>query len=158
MVYEDQYMLSVYTVVLQNIGIETQWRKWWLSIFLSISTDTLYWRVLSVAPLTSIKVMYYLQMFRRFLKGANIPVPQNWSLVDIWSFTHIAWGCVFGFLLPPVYAFMLLALYEPLEVYVLSPIAYKQFGIVFGNEGLANSLADLVFNAIGIALALYLFG
>ena len=46
-------------------------------------------------------------------------------------------------------------LYEPFEVMVLYPFLYENFGIVFGNETLINSLSDIVFNCGGVALGYF---
>lgn len=60
-----------------------------------------------------------------------------------------------GWLVDPFIGLLVMALWEPLEVLVLSPILMKR-GIVFGHESLRNSLSDIVFDAAGIILGYYL--
>lgn len=59
-----------------------------------------------------------------------------------------------GWTLPPLVAFILAALYEPFEVFVLSPLLMKR-GIVFGYEALPNSLSDIFFDALGIVIGYF---
>ncbi|MDQ2973269.1 MAG: hypothetical protein M3Q79_02200 [bacterium] len=54
-------------------------------------------------------------------------------------------------LLGPVWAFAITVLWEPFELFVVSPIAAK-FGIVFGYETIRNTLSDIIFDAIGVGL------
>lgn len=55
----------------------------------------------------------------------------------------------------PVPTLIIVTLWEPIEVFVLSPILSKA-GITFGYETLRNSLSDTVFNCIGVLGALLL--
>lgn len=55
----------------------------------------------------------------------------------------------------PLLAFALMVLYEPFEVLVLSQFLYDNFGIVYGNEALINSMMDIIVNTAGIAVGYY---
>ncbi len=81
-------------------------------------------------------------------------VTRNDSLVDPWSGVHLATGVLFGWLLTPWLAILLLVLWEPVEVLVISPLLAKR-GIVFGQETLRNSLSDIVFDIAGWALGYF---
>ena len=50
---------------------------------------------------------------------------------------------------------MLLVLYEPIEVFLVSPFMYKNFGVVFGNEGITNSPSDIAFGIVGLGIGFY---
>lgn len=76
---------------------------------------------------------------------------RNDRLVDFWSFTHIAWGIGLTVYLQPWIALALLVLWEPLEILVLSPL-FARAGFVFGHETIRNSLSDIVFDVIGVAI------
>lgn len=76
--------------------------------------------------------------------------PLNTRHWDNWSFVHLASGVLFGWFMNPVAAFALLAFYEPVEIFLLSPYLYRRFRIVFGNEAWNNALVDLVCNTVGI--------
>lgn len=60
-----------------------------------------------------------------------------------------------AWLIGPVAAFIVVTLWEPLEIFVLSPLLAKR-GIVFGYETWRNSLSDIVFNTLGISSAILL--
>lgn len=79
--------------------------------------------------------------------------PRNSSLFDKWSLVHISSGIVAAVLMPPLLAIIILALWEPLEIFVLSPFMAR-FGIIFGHESLKNSLADIFFNIIGVIIGI----
>lgn len=76
---------------------------------------------------------------------------RNDALVDIWSLVHVATGIVLGWIMSPFVALLIMTLWEPIEILVLSPFLAR-FGILFGHESLRNSLSDIVFNCIGISL------
>lgn len=76
---------------------------------------------------------------------------RNGNLFDTWSIVHLCTGIVFGWLMNPFAAMVLMTLWEPFEIMVLSPLLAKR-GIVFGYESLRNSLSDIVFNTAGILL------
>jgi hypothetical protein len=82
---------------------------------------------------------------------------RNDSLFDGWSIVHLLTGVAMGWVLSPFVALLLMVLWEPLEILVLSPILAK-FGIVFGYETLRNSLSDIFFDAIGIIIGAYILG
>src|SRR5688500_6150579 len=81
--------------------------------------------------------------------------PRNVHLVDWWSATHVVWGVVLSVLIGPFIAVVLLTLWEPFEVLVLSRLAARR-GWDFGHEALTNSLMDIVFDVLGVLLATFL--
>jgi len=80
---------------------------------------------------------------------------RNNVLLDKWSLVHITSGVLLGWLLPPILALVLLVLWEPLEILVLSPLLHK-VGINFGYETLKNSLSDIVYDVIGFLIGYYI--
>ena len=80
------------------------------------------------------------------------PPPRNARLYDAWSTVHILTGILFGLIFPILPAFVVMVLWEPLEVLLLSPFLMRR-GIIFGYEALPNSLTDILFDAVGIALS-----
>ena len=74
---------------------------------------------------------------------------------DWWTLTHVAWGIVLVFFLTPFWALVLLVLWEPFEVGVLSPLLAR-FGICFGDEALRNSMGDIIGDVAGVAIGWYL--
>jgi hypothetical protein len=80
--------------------------------------------------------------------------PRNGRLVDWWSLTHVAWGIILSLLVGPFAALVLLSLWEPFEILVLSRIA-AHLGVDFGHEALENSLMDLIFNVLGVLIATF---
>lgn len=79
----------------------------------------------------------------------------NDSLFDVWSLVHLAVGICLGWLMAPLVALILMAAHEPFEVKVLSPWLARH-GIVYGYEALRNSLSDIFFDAVGIAIGYWL--
>ena len=77
--------------------------------------------------------------------------PRNDKLADVWSIVHFATGVAAGWVIAPFVALLILVLWEPLEILVLSPLLAR-FNILFGHETLRNSLSDIVFDAAGVAL------
>lgn len=77
---------------------------------------------------------------------------RNDTLVDIWSLVHIGSSGALAWLLGPLPAFIIVTLWEPFEIFVLSPLLAKR-GIIFGYESWRNSLSDIFFNSAGIFLA-----
>lgn len=75
---------------------------------------------------------------------------RNDSLVDAWSLVHLFTGVLLGWLVNPFWALVAMVLWEPFEIFILSPI-FAQFHITFGYETLRNSLSDIVFDTVGIA-------
>lgn len=82
---------------------------------------------------------------------------RNDKLFDLWSLTHIAWGILLGWLMAPLLAITLLALWEPIETRVLSPL-FHRYGIEFGFESIRNSLSDIFFGVIGVIIGVYVIG
>lgn len=76
---------------------------------------------------------------------------RNGNLYDKWSIVHLCTGIAFGWLMNPFAAMVLMTLWEPFEILVLSPLLARR-GIVFGYESLRNSLSDIVFNTLGVLL------
>lgn len=81
---------------------------------------------------------------------------RNDSLADWWSLTHLMYGVLAGWLMDPFVGLLILVLWEPLEILVLSPLMERLFGIRFGFETLRNSLSDIVFDAAGVAIGFWL--
>lgn len=80
----------------------------------------------------------------------NKPARNN-RLLDTWSFAHLMSGIVFGWLMNPFLAMLLLIAWEPLEIFILAPV-FAKFGITFGHETLRNSLSDIVVDLVGVIL------
>ena len=76
---------------------------------------------------------------------------RNDKLYDWWSLVHLSSGIVFGWLMAPFAALVILVLYEPFENFVLSPF-FDKFGIFFGHETIRNSLSDIFFDTIGVII------
>lgn len=79
---------------------------------------------------------------------------RNDALLDRWSFVHLLTGASLVLLLPSVdilLIWLIMFLWEPLEIFVLSP-ALARVGIIFGYETWRNSLSDIFFNTLGIFL------
>lgn len=85
----------------------------------------------------------------RLLHGAR-----NDRLFDLWSVVHMGTGVLMGWTMEPFLALVLMILWEPLEIFVLSPLFWK-FGIEFGYESWRNSISDIVADAVGVALGFY---
>lgn len=81
---------------------------------------------------------------------------RNNALYDRWSAVHLVTGIVLGWIMNPWVALLIMAAWEPLEIFVLSPLFAKR-GIVFGYETWRNSLSDIVFDAVGVALGAWTF-
>lgn len=80
---------------------------------------------------------------------------RNGALFDIWSVIHLLSGILLGWVMAPFIALLIMVLWEPLEILVLSPILAKQ-GIIFGRESLQNSLSDIFFDVLGVAIGYWL--
>lgn len=85
----------------------------------------------------------------------NIKHKRNGNLFDTWSIVHLCTGAVFGWFMSPIAAIAIMALWEPFEIFVLSPLLARK-GIIFGYESLRNSLSDIVFNTVGVLIGVYL--
>lgn len=79
--------------------------------------------------------------------------PRNDAIFDKWSIVHLISAAGLTFLFGPSWAFAITVLWEPLELFVLSPLLAK-FGILFGHETIRNSLSDIIFDALGVLLAI----
>ena len=80
---------------------------------------------------------------------------RNNAFLDIWSIVHVSSGIVFAWVMNPWIAFAILTLWEPLEIFVISPLLAKR-GIEFGYEGPLNSFSDILFNTIGMAIGIFI--
>ena len=78
-------------------------------------------------------------------------LPRNHRLYDTWSLVHFATGVVMGWVMNPLAAFVIMALWEPLEILILSPLLARR-GIIFGHESWRNSLSDIVVDLAGVAV------
>lgn len=81
---------------------------------------------------------------------------RNSNLVDPWSFVHFGTGVAMGWAMDPFWALMLMIVWEPLELFVLSPLVWKITGAEFGHEDLANSWSDILFDAAGVTFGGFL--
>jgi hypothetical protein len=85
----------------------------------------------------------------------RIEHPRNDALFDAWSIVHLLTGVAMGWIMPPFIALTLMVLWEPFENLLLSPFLAR-YGIHFGYETLRNSLSDIVFDTVGVAIGFYL--
>lgn len=76
---------------------------------------------------------------------------RNDALYDLWSLVHLLTGIAMGWVMAPFVALLAMVLWEPLEILILSPFLAR-FGILFGHESLRNSLSDIFFDCVGVAL------
>lgn len=79
---------------------------------------------------------------------------RNDALFDLWSLVHLVTGIGLGWILDPFVALLLMVLWEPLEILVLSPLLAR-WNILFGHESLRNSLSDIAFDGLGVALGFW---
>lgn len=89
------------------------------------------------------------------LKRPPVKPRRNNSLFDWWSIVHLVTGIAFGWLMDPFIALILMVMWEPFEILVLSPILWRM-GILFGHETINNSLSDIVFDTLGICIGFWL--
>lgn len=80
---------------------------------------------------------------------------RNDALFDAWSIVHLLTGVGMGWTMQPLVALVVMVLWEPLEILVLSPLLAR-FGITFGYETLRNSLSDIVFDILGVLAGAFL--
>lgn len=85
----------------------------------------------------------------------RIGVARNSKLYDIWSINHVVTGMIFGVFMAPIPAMLIMSAWEPLEVFIISPIMAR-FGVLFGYEALVNAISDIIFDAIGYAIGYFL--
>lgn len=94
-------------------------------------------------------------MGRQVLNDMTAVPRRNDRYFDMWSLVHLSMGVLFGWLVAPLPALLIMAAWEPVEVLVLSPLL-SRVGITFGYESLRNSLSDILFDGIGIVLGWWL--
>lgn len=87
---------------------------------------------------------------QKLTKFAKKPT-RNSAIFDTWSIVHLGTGIFLGWLMHPLIAFVVMTLWEPFEIFVLSPFLAR-FGIVFGYESFRNSISDIFFNTAGIII------
>jgi len=80
---------------------------------------------------------------------------RNDSLVDVWSWVHVVTGIAVGWLMHPFIGLLIMIAWEPLEIFVLSPLSLRFFNYPFGYESWRNSFSDIVFDAVGVALGFF---
>ncbi len=93
----------------------------------------------------------------KLVKIANDRPKRNDTLFDTWSIVHLLTGVGLGWVMSPFIALVIMVLWEPLEILILSPILAKS-GIIFGYESLRNSLSDIFFDTIGVIIGWYIIG
>jgi hypothetical protein len=93
-------------------------------------------------------------MYVGIMQKDNSKLQRNNSLFDKWSIVHLLTGIMLGWIMDPFYALLIMTLWEPLEIFVLSPIL-SRFGINFGYESAKNSMSDMIFNVGGLLIAIY---
>ena len=79
---------------------------------------------------------------------------RNDALFDVWSIVHLVTGIAVGWLMDPFIGLLVMVLWEPLEVLVLSPLLARH-EILFGHESLRNSLSDILFDGLGVAIGFW---
>lgn len=78
---------------------------------------------------------------------------RNNNNFDKWSLVHLSFGIIFGLIFSPVLALILLVAWEPIEILLISPFLARH-KITFGYETLRNSLSDIMFDSLGILIAI----
>lgn len=76
--------------------------------------------------------------------------PRNNALFDAWSVVHFTVGLGAAWVVHPVLAWIVMALWEPFEIFVISPLVHRIAGFEFGHESWRNSLSDIGFNTLGV--------
>ncbi len=77
---------------------------------------------------------------------------RNGQIIDIWSLIHLLSGIIFGLIFSPTTAIILLIAWEPIEIFVISPLLAKR-KIYFGYESVVNSASDIIFDVLGVLIA-----
>lgn len=80
---------------------------------------------------------------------------RNTSVFDRWSIVHLCTGILFGWVMNPLVAVLIMAVWEPVEIFIISPLVARA-GIVFGYETFRNSLSDILFNTLGILFGAFI--
>lgn len=81
---------------------------------------------------------------------------RNDTYVDFWSWLHLLLGVSTGWIMDEFWALFLLILWEPVEIFVLSPLIWRLWQVEFGFESFRNSLSDIVFDAAGVVMGAFL--
>lgn len=76
---------------------------------------------------------------------------RNNRFFDKWSVIHFVTSMLFTLIIGPKLALLIVFLWEPFEIYILSRVLEK-IEVRFGDETLKNSLSDLLFDSIGVAV------
>ncbi|MEK9196589.1 MAG: hypothetical protein AAB914_04430 [Patescibacteria group bacterium] len=79
---------------------------------------------------------------------------RNNAFFDIWTIVHVISGILFGWLMNPWIALLIMTLWEPIEIFVISPLLAKH-DIEFGYEGPLNSFSDILFNVVGLLIGIF---
>jgi hypothetical protein len=87
----------------------------------------------------------------RKLPKLELKPRRNNALFDTWSIVHCSTGVLMGWIIDPFVAVSLMVLWEPFEILILSPFLAR-YNIVFGYETLRNSLSDIFFDVVGVAM------
>lgn len=90
----------------------------------------------------------------RYGEGMKWKHPRNGALFDGWSIVHLLTGVILGWLVQPWIALGAMIIWEPLEIFVLSPVLAR-LNIEFGYETWRNSLSDMFFDALGICVGYF---
>lgn len=78
---------------------------------------------------------------------------RNNNNFDKWSLVHLSFGIIFGLISSPTVALVILIVWEPIEILLISPFLAR-YKIKFGYETLKNSLSDILFDSLGILIAI----
>lgn len=78
---------------------------------------------------------------------------RNDKFFDGWSVIHLITSILFTLIIGPKITLVIVFLWEPLEIFLLSPLL-SRMGINFGEETLKNSISDLIFDAVGVAIGI----
>lgn len=64
-------------------------------------------------------------------------------------------GILFGWAVHPGLAWIVMAVWEPFEIFVVHPVVHRLTGFHFGYESWRNSLADIAYNTLGLAIGFF---
>ncbi len=92
---------------------------------------------------------------KKLMARMRLQTRRNDALFDGWSIVHLGSGVLMGWLMAPFIALVLLVMWEPLEILILSPFLAKH-GIEFGYESLRNALSDIFFDVIGVIIGAWI--
>lgn len=88
------------------------------------------------------------------MKTTNEKRTRNGRLIDWWSLVHFVVSALLATLINPVWALIITAAWEPLEIFIISPMLAK-INVDFGYETLRNSISDILFNTLGVLAAIF---